>query len=96
MTHHWGYYTSDEGAGATDTRSHIPPQDKEVGRCPSCHRKTGGFMDDTIGECRDCCIKREHDERRAELEDEEFRKEQMYREKAPDRNAQEDSEGYAW
>ena len=53
-------------------------------------------MDDTIGECRHCRIKNEEAERRAELEDAEFRKEQMYREKTPDRNVQEDSEGYSW
>ena len=96
MTHHWGYYTSDEGRGATDERSHIPPRDEDVGKCPSCGKKVGGFMDDTIGECRHCRIQRDQAERRAELEDAEFRKEQMYREKTPDRNVQEDSEGYSW
>ena len=53
-------------------------------------------MDDTIGECKHCRIQREDEERREELSSEEFRKEQMYREKTPDRNAQEDSEGYSW
>ena len=97
MTHHWGSFTDDpsEERPYVDQRSQVAP-DKELGRCPNCGKKVGGFMDDTIGECKNCRIKREDAERRAELEDAEFRKEQMYREKTPDRNVQEDSEGYSW
>ena len=94
MTHHWGTFTDDEGRGATDERSHIPPAG-DVGRCPSCGKKVGGFMDDTIGECRHCRIKHEDADRRAELESAEFRKEQMHRDIEIEEN-EEDSQGYTW
>jgi ribosomal protein L37AE/L43A len=94
MTHHWGTFTDDEGRGATDERSHIPPAG-DVDKCPSCGKKVGGFMDDTIGECRHCRIKHEDADRRAELESAEFRKEQMHRDIEIEEN-EEDSQGYTW
>ena len=96
MTHHWGSFTDDpsEERPYVDQRSQVAP-DKELGRCPNCGKKVGGFMDDTIGECRHCRIKHEDADRRAELESAEFRKEQMHRDIEIEEN-EEDSQGYTW
>lgn len=98
MTHHWGSFTDDpsEDQPHRDTRAFVSPRDDEINKCPACGKKVGGFMDDTIGECRACRIKREQEQRSADLRDEEFRREQMHRDRTPDKNVQEDSEGYSW
>ena len=99
MTHHWGYMTDDEGRGQSDERAMLYPDDDATAECSACGRplKGGGFMDDSMnGECRACMLKRQAAERRAELSDEAFRREQMHRDTVPDKNVQEDSEGFAW
>ena len=98
MTHHWGYMTDDEGRGQSDERAIIEPDRDYTQECSGCGRplKGGGFMDESMdGECRACMLKRQATERREELRDQQFRREQMHREHT-DKNLQEDSEGYAW